>query len=170
MTSREISLLLCSILEHELELPQGRIAIYNQNYKAPNDDDLYIIVGMQSARIIASTRGYKPDTDQDKPDSDRGVQNIVKATNYWIEFTSQGTQAMDRQGEVIAAIDSYYSQQVQAMNTIKISRTPDILDLSFIEGPSSLYRYRFNVIINNVETITKDVESFNKTKPSEVLV
>lgn len=163
MTSREISLLLCSILEHELELPQGRIAIYNQNYKAPNDDDLYIIVGMQSARIIASTRGYKPDTDQ-------GVQSIVKATNYWIEFTSQGTQAMDRQGEVIAAIDSYYSQQVQAMNTIKISRTPDILDLSFIEGPSSLYRYRFNVIINNVETITKDVESFNKTKPSEVLV
>ncbi len=163
MTSREILILLCNILEHELELPQGRIAIYNQNYKAPNDDDLYIIVGMQSARIIASTRGYKPDTDQ-------GVQNIVKATNYWIEFTSQGTQALDRQGEVIAAIDSYYSQQVQEMNTIKISRTPDVLDLSFIEGPSSLYRYRFNVIINNVETITKDVESFNKTKPSEVLI
>ncbi len=164
MNAEQNALVLCDILQHELELPDGRTVIYNQNFKAPNDTGIYVVVGLQSVKVIASNSRTNPDTGQN-------VQSVVTATNYWIDFTSQGTEAMERQTEVVAAVSSVYSEQRQEENYIQISRTSQILDLSFIEGPSALYRYRFNVIVKSVETITKDVETFDKfTAPEEVAI
>ncbi len=160
--NKQNSIIICDIISHELELEQGQIAIYNQNYQAPNTPGLYIIVGLQSSRIIATTKRYDGDSDHAK-------QSLVRSSTYWIEMTSQNTQALERQGEVVLAMDSYYSQHQQEVNAIQISRLPDILDLSFIEGPSSLYRYRFSVALKSVEHVVKDVDTFSKFKNLEVI-
>ncbi len=160
MNADQNATVLCDIIQHELELPEERTVTYNQNFKAPNDEGMYVVVGLQSVNVIASNSRMNPDTGQN-------VQSVVTATNYWIDFTSKGSEAMERQAEVVAAVSSIYSEQRQEANHIQISRTSQILDLSFIEGPSALYRYRFNVIIKSVNTITKDIETFDKFPASE---
>lgn len=149
--------ILCDIIEHELNLPAGRVVLYDQNYQAPNDPDLYIVVGQENSQVIANTKRFDPQTNQMK-------QSVVTATKYFVEFTSKNSEAFERQPEIIAAVNSYYSEQKQEENSIKIYRTTNVNDLSLIEGPSSLHRYRFSVIINSVVNIGKNVETFDSQR------
>jgi len=160
---KDISKILCDILQHELSLPNGRVVLYDQNFKAPNDDALYIVVGQETSQVIANTKRFDPEADQ-------MVQKVVTATKFFVEFTSKNSEAWDRMYEIIGAVNSYYSEQKQEENTIKIYRTQAVNDLSLIEGPSSLHRYRFSVIINSVKEIRKDVETFDSQQQTEVLI
>ena len=60
------------------------------------------------------------------------------------------------------AITSDYSEQKQEENQIRIFRTGQILDLSFIEGGSSLHRYQIPVIINSVVIKEREITTYDK--------
>ncbi len=152
---------LVDILKHELSLEDDRVVVYNQEFKAP-DSGMYIVIGFSSSKLLASNTKFNTDSGQEE-------HTIKTYANHWIEFTSKDSEAMDRMAEVIAALTSIYSVQKQEENGINIFRNSQVNDLSFIEAPTALYRYRFNIVVVGTDTIIKDVEYFTNFDKTEVL-
>lgn len=156
-------IILCDIISTDMALEPSRIVVYNQNWKSPQDDDIYIVVSEGTSKIIGNTNrfDYK---------NEREVKRVSISTTYNIEITSRNTDAKYRKAEVLVAIASDYSEQQQELNQIRIFRTNQILDLSFIDGRSALHRYRIPVVINSVRIYEKDIVPFEKFQVPEILV
>lgn len=153
---------LCTIIAAEMELDPSRVVVYNQNFKAPSDTEIYIIVAKRSVRIVGSKNEPDPDTDEE-------IKSVILNETYDVEITSKNTDAKMRAPEIIMALTSSFSVQIQEEGNFKISRTSDILDLSFISGPSALHRYRIPVIIDRVMTKRTSIEMIDKFQTPEVL-
>lgn len=151
---------LADIIQTELSLPVGRTVLYDQNFKAPKDDLIYIIIALQTPRVIGSNNRFKPGTNKEE-------KYISLSETYNIEITSKNRDALKRYPEVVAAITSNYSQQKQEENQISIFRTSQIQDLSFIDGGSSLHRYQIPVIINSTKIIEKVIDYYDKYQSPE---
>ena len=134
-------IILCDIIATDMGLDSARVVVYNQNWKAPKDDGIYIVVAEGSSRIIGNTNRFVPaDPNAHPPTVDREVKKVAVSTTYNVEITSKNTDAKYRKTEVLAAIGSDYSEQKQELNQIRIFRTGQILDLSFIDGRYALHR------------------------------
>lgn len=124
------------IIDHELNLPAGRVWAYNGNQDIPKDKDLFIILSFRQKTPYSNNTKYV--------DTDNGL-NEVQTTNMsediLISCISQNTQARDRAHEVLLALNSFYSQQIQEKNHFHISTINNIEDNSFIEATSNLNRF-----------------------------
>lgn len=155
-------IILCDIIATDMGLDPTRVVVYNQNWKSPKDDDIYVVVTEGPSRIIGNTNRFDSDNDQE-------VKSVSGSTTYNIEITSRNTDAKYRKLEVLAAIGSDYSEQKQEENQIRIFRTNQITDLSFIDGRSALHRYQIPVIINSVQTYEKQIAVYDKFQETEIL-
>ena len=156
----EPDLILADIIATEMKLDRDRVVIYNQNYKPPKDPDIYIIIALQFSRVIGNNNRFNPDTDEEE-------QYVSVSETYNVEITSKNRDAMTNRFGVNLAIKSTYSQQKQEENNIRIFRTNQNMDLSFIEGTSSLQRYRIPVIINSTQLENKAIDYYDKYKAIE---
>lgn len=157
----EPDLVLADIITTEMAIPAERVVLYDQNYKAPKDDDIYIIISTGADKIISNTNRFDPV-------ENKQVQKITKNTTYNIEITSRNDTAKTRRAEVLMAINSNNAIKQMEDNNIRIFRTSTIQDLSFIEASSSLHRYRISVIINNMETKISDTDYYDDFQTPEV--
>lgn len=162
---------LADVIQTELSIPAGRTVLYNQNFKPPKDDDLFVVIALQpGVKIISSSNRFAPAETGPPVKNDREVKSVAKAETWIIEMTSKNTDALTKLPEAIAALTSNYSQRKQEDENIRIFRTAQIQDLSFVEGGSSLHRYRIPVIIYSTEVIEKDITTFDKFQtPQEVV-
>jgi len=156
----EPDIILADILTEELSLDPTRVVVYDQNFIPPKDDLIYIIIALQTPRVIGSNNRFDPDNDKE-------IKTISLSETYNIEITSKNRNALLRYPEVVTALTSTYSQQKQEENQIAIFRTLQVMDLSFIEGGSSLHRYRIPVIINSTRIIEKVITPIDKFQSPE---
>jgi hypothetical protein len=156
----EPDLNLCDNIETDIALSTSRVVVYDENFKPPKDQDIYITVALGSSKIIGNNNRFNPVTNEEE-------QYITVSETYNIEVTSINRDALTRYYEVITAIKSTYSQQKQELNQIRIFRTGQVLDLSFIEGTSSLHRYRIPVIINSTKVIEKVIDYYDNFQAVE---
>ena len=159
----EPDILLCDIIQTEMQIPANRIVVYSENYKAPNDQDIYIIVRKNPSRVIGSNRVFDFNTDEE-------IKSVVLNETYDIEISSKNRTAQERYYEVIMALTSVYSQQQQEEHNIRIFRTMDVQDLTLIEGASSLRRYLIPVIIDRVEIKRTAITPYTAFPQAEVTV
>ena len=152
--------ILCDIIATEMSLSPARVVVYDQNFIPPKDQDIYIIVALQSSRIIGNNNRFNPDTEEEE-------QYISISETYNVEITSKNRDAMTRRFAVNLAIKSTYSQQQQETNQVRIFRSNTNLDLSFIEGGASLHRYRIPVIINSTQLLNKAIDIFDNFQAVE---
>lgn len=162
---------ICTILAEEMQIPADRVVVYDQNFKAPNDSDIYIIVsGPMTTKIIASTNKFIPaDPEAEPPTNDHERKSVTTQEVYNVEITSKNTDAKLRRYEINSAMSSTFSIQKQEENQMSIFRASQNMDLSFIEGGSSLHRYRIPVIINSMKVYEKDIVTFNSFQEPEVI-
>lgn len=158
----EPDLILCNIIQEFTGIAASRIVVYNQNYDPPTDPGIYIVVSFSESNIIANGYTFEAATNQ-------YVYKTVTAGQYEIEITSKNRDALTRKEEIIQALQSYQAQQYEQLYNVSIYRPNSILDLSFIEGASSLHRYQMRGIIHSVKTITKTVGVYDKFRDQEVL-
>ena len=76
--------------------------------------------------------------------------------------TSKNREAIERKEEVLMALTSFYSREQQELNSVKIFRTGNILDLSFIEAASAMHRFRIPVIMSNIKEKRKASPYYDK--------
>jgi hypothetical protein len=152
----EPALLLVDVIQNELGLDNARIAQYNQGFEPPTDLGLFVVISRGATKILSSQSEYSPSGDKE-------VKRVVMAQDYEIEVTSKDESANLRLHEFHMALDSVYSLQQQELNQVRLQRKGDPQDLSFVDGGSSLYRYRIPVTIFNVitkETVVSSINNF----------
>jgi len=156
----EPDLILADLIATEMSLNSDRVVVYDQNFKPPKDQDIYIIIAFQSGRIIGNNNRFNPVTNKEE-------QYVSISETYNVEMTSKNRDAVTRRYRPNMAIKSTYSQQKQEEHQIRIFRTNINLDLSFIEGTSSLHRYRIPVIINSTQLESKVIDYYDNFQSVE---
>lgn len=130
------SQIICGIISEELGLSDQNVWLRDQNRKIPNDNGLYVIVGMISSEVI-STSSY---LQNGNPPSEITEVNALERIE--IDVLSRSNDALTRNWEIVAALRSIYSAQQQETNNFKITRIPSqFLNISAAEGGSTLNRY-----------------------------
>lgn len=130
------------ILKTQMNLANNQIWIRNQNYDIPDTDGLFIVVGMADSQVFSNVN--TPISTESGMSQE--IQ-IISRDNIQIDIFSRNTDAIFRRSEVLAALNSVYSQQKQEDNSFVIFRLPtSFTNTSSAEGGSNLNR--FSIIIS----------------------
>jgi len=140
---KEPDIVLADIIQSRLGLDDDRVVIYDQDFKAPKDKLIYIVISTGTDKIISNINKFDESANEQ-------VQTITMNTTFNVEITSKNEDAKTRRFEVLMAINSNEAIRESEDNNIRIFRTKTIQDLSFIEGGSSLHRFRIPVIISHM--------------------
>lgn len=131
--------ILVDIVRVQLGLDVDQVWIRDQNKKIPNDNRLYVIVGMVDSSVISATSEAVFNEENEEVED---VQRVIISENIQIDIFSRSNAALSRRWEIVSALRSIYSQQRQEENFFKIYRIPrSFLNTSDAEGGSRLNRF-----------------------------
>lgn len=159
--STEIHKRVAEIVSTFMELPPGRAVVYDQNYEAPKDTGVYITVALRQVYTLGSKKEYDSDTDEE-------INRVSMFADIDIDITSQNDEALERKEEVIMALTSYNSVNLQNKYSFKLFRNSGIMDLSFISGASATHRFRIPVRASYVKIKRSGVEYYDKFRDTQI--
>lgn len=136
----------CEVLQRELNLPDGRVYLFNEKIMKPTDSGVYIAVSVLSDRPFGNNRRF---IHSGTPGSE---QYITVVSRIGVDVMSRSHEARDRRFEVLMALASDYSIKQQEANGFQISRLPlsaQIANLSAIDGAAIPFRFHFDVNITH---------------------
>jgi len=135
--------LIRQIIIDELDIIDDRVLIYNQKYNIPKDDGIFITLSMLGSKCFGNRNVQAEDTEGNPIERQEvNIQEMIQ-----IDIMSKSTAALFRRWEVIAALSSNHSQQVQEQNSFRIAPIPNgLTDLSHIEGASRNYRFAITIV------------------------
>ena len=129
------------IIASEMDLPVNSVWVSDENKVIPNDNGLYVSVGLSDSQIMSSS-AYLAEQTVDSVDSVVEINQVNARENIQIDIFSKSTDAKTRHWEVVAALQSFYAQQNQEKNNWKIARIPiQFLNTSSAEGGSMINRF-----------------------------
>lgn len=140
----------CDIIQTVMNLPVGRVMLWDQKYQTPNDFDLFVVVRCLTAKTLGTSRQYIDDGAGGALEQFQ----ITRCDTLSIDIMSRGPDARDRNHEVIASFASTYAEQQMAQYGFYIARGP--IAMVAIDSPDgAAIPYRFNVTVNLQYTLTK---------------
>ncbi len=150
--------LFLEIIRAELALQEGQVYLWDQKIKIPNDQGLYVAVGVVSEKYYSNVNR--------KEDDGAGGLNQVQTANVKsmlsVDLISRGPAARDRKGELVLAFNSDYSRQIQQAHGFYVAKLPDsFVNLSVLDGAAIPYRFRINVNVHYAISKTKAVQFFD---------
>lgn len=138
--------IIVNIIKQCMDLPDKSVWIRDQNRLIPNDNGLYIVVGFVNAPQVMSNVTYMKEVVVDDVATQHEINEVQIMENLQIDILSRSNDALTRNWEVIAAMQSFYAQQQQELNNFKICRIPRaFLNTSSAEGGSQLNRYSITI-------------------------
>lgn len=143
----EIIKVVADIIQSEMGLGPDRVYLYNQKYRIPPDEGLFIVVGFLGARAFGAKTTYEND-----PISNElvEVQSVNQQETYTVDLLSRDSSARVRKQEIILALNSTLAQQMQEQYSFKIANLPTSFnDVSELEATAILNRYQlaFNALV-----------------------
>lgn len=160
--------LFCDLLQQEMGLAAGQVYLWDQKLNIPNDERLYIAVGVISAKPYANNRFL----DVSGPGILEVLSTNMQAT-ISIDVISRGPDARDRKEEVILALNSIRSIQYQEANGILIApHTSSFVNLSEIDGAAIPYRFNLSLNLQYKISKTKAVPYYDQFQvpPQTILI
>ena len=153
------------IIRTEMGLDQQHIWIQSQNKKIPpNTQDLFVVVGCVDFKPISSKSYFDHTNDTER-------QVLYGRANIQVDIFSRSNEARIRRGELLMALNSFYSKGVQDKKQFKIFELPSsFINLSGLAGGSDINRFaiRFYSMISEVKTKSSDYyDTFNAEIHSE---
>lgn len=159
-------LLFCDILQNQLGLEDGRVYIWDQKIKEPQDYDLYIAVSVLIPKVFGNSNYFDGDTL-------KSIQSTNSVDMLQIDAISRGPAAKDRKEEIIKALNSNYAQSQQELNSFFIGKLPansQFTNLSKIDGAAIPYRFQISVNIQYFTKKIQDVPYFDSFPSPTILV
>lgn len=153
------------IIRTDMGLDQQHVWIQSQNRKIPpNSDDLFVVVGCVDFKPISSKSYFDKNKDGER-------QVLYGRAQIQVDIFSRSNEARIRRGEVLMALNSFYSKGVQDKKQFKIFELPSsFTNLSGLAGGSDINRFalRFYAMISEVkEKSSSYYEVFNERIYSE---
>ncbi len=140
------------IIRKEMNLNQQNIWIHSQNRKIPpQSQELYVTVGCVDFLPISSKSKYNSETDNE-------VQTVYGRASIQVDILSRSLEARQRRAELLMALNSFYSKEVQEKKQFRIFELPQTFtNTSGLEGGSE---------INRFSLIIRAMISQDKVKPT----
>lgn len=154
--------LLASVIKSYMNLAQGRIVLGSENFDGPKDSNLYVIVDYESPLGIVGVRSRVNMATLAE------TMSVTTHERWNVEVVSRDYSALNRHIEVYQAISSVAGTRAAEDNQCAFFRGGNPLNLTAIEGVSSLRRYRLPVIITNVQSKTSTVPVIDKFTTPEI--
>lgn len=151
------------IIRKEMNLNQQNIWIHSQNRKIPpQSQELYVTVGCVDFLPISSKSKFNPDNDTE-------IQTVYGRASVQIDILSRSREARIRRAELLMALNSYYSKEVQDKHQFRIFELPQrFINTSSLEGGSEINR--FSLIIRAMISEDKvKTTSYYDTFNAEIL-
>jgi hypothetical protein len=165
VSEKEPIKVIADIIQKELDLDDGLVMIYNQRFKPPTTEGIYIVLSYISGRPIGVSNHVE----------DAGIYGITEvqesAMNEMIQIDamSANDEARIRHREIILALGSIYGQQQCDKYLMQMARIPgDFTDVSDLEGAARLNRYTMTMTIKALYRKTKTVEYYGTFTTPEV--
>ena len=165
----EIIKVLADLIESELELPPQppRVFIYNQRWKLPNYEGMFVLIEFLGSKVFGSRLGYVNSADGETL---LEVKSHNTQETYQVKVFSADSEARVRNHEIVLALNSTAAQQLQEKFAFKLANLPIAFnDISEVEASARLntYAIRFNAL--RKYEVSKPVEFFDQfpqpTKP-----
>ena len=150
---REISKIIADILQVELGLDDEHCILGDQKFEIPKDEKLFVVVFDDSIKYIGNTKFLE--TDEESVNAGQEVQQASGLHSIRIEIMSFGKEARVRKEEIIMALNSFTSDQVQEKSLIQISRAQSPVNATAAEETENLFRY---VVLVNVTALHQKVK------------
>ena len=152
---------LVDIIATELALNPARVNIYNQKFKIPTDDGIFVSVAFLGSKAYRATT--KTQDDGEAPTVDfQEYKEINTQEMYSIKIMSRSTDALSRKEEILGALVSQYAQGVMEANGFKIARLPtNFIDISEVEASARLYAFAITVVVLAAYKINKQVPYYD---------
>jgi hypothetical protein len=137
--------IIADIISKEMLMPPDSVWLLDENRLIPNDEGLYIIVGMTTSVPMANTVTALEKTIKNKTVIYQ-VSQIQAMETIKIDVLSRSNSARVRNIEALMALKSFYSQQQQELNNFKIFTIPkSFINASGAEGGSNINRYSISI-------------------------
>lgn len=154
------------IIRSEMGLDQQHIWIQSQNRKIPpNSNDLYVVVGVVDFLPISS-KSYFRQIEGSGETAEIERQILYGRANVQVDIFSRSNEARLRRGEILMALNSFYSKNVQDSKQFRIFELPStFLNLSGLAGGSDINRFtmRFYAMIAETKEKASDYyDTFNE--------
>jgi hypothetical protein len=158
--------LFCDVIQTYMNLPVGRVYMWDQKIMQPTDEKLFIPIYNLNPRPFANTTKFRQNFAMTGLNQ---IQTTVINATMQIEVKSRSTEAFDRKEEVIQALHSYYSLSQQEKNGFKIFEVPeDVVNLSEIDGAAIPYRFAITTKIQYRNTKVTPVPYYDTYQVTQV--
>lgn len=139
----------CDILQTEMGLSDGRVYLWDQKINSPTDFGLFIAVGVLAVKPFAVKSQINPANGQE-------TQSANFQSELSVDIISRDTSALYRKEEIILALRSLYSEQQQALNSMRVfPLAPKFVNLSGMDGAAIPYRFNLMCRIQYMVNKTK---------------
>lgn len=156
---REPIKVLADLLSRELSLGADRIFIYNDGRPLPKDKGLYIVLSINGTNVIRNTSVTKDVTVNEQSVYTEVLDQNFKQ-NIIVSVISEDSSARLMANEVVMALSSVYSQQLQEKYSCHIARIAHITDASFLEKTDMLTRMDVAVSVLSWKQLVKPVDYY----------
>ena len=132
------------IIRKEMNLNQQNIWIHSQNRKIPpQSQELYVTVGCVDFLPISSKSRFKMvDATQTEPEYGTEIQTVYGRASIQVDILSRSIEARQRRAELLMALNSFYSKEVQDYHQFRIFELPSrFINTSGLEGGSEINRF-----------------------------
>lgn len=126
------------ILGYLPDLNPDRVNIYNQKFKIPDDENLFVTLHYLGSKVYSNNSEFLTGTYNEAIDLN-ALEDLA------INLMSKNYEAMQMKELFVMALRSYYSQGIQEQNSFKILRIAPIQDVSSVEGSADLFRFEIPI-------------------------
>ena len=166
--------LLAGLIESELGFNPNdhRVMIYNQKWRIPDKDWMFVVVAYLGTKTFGSKLKYVNDPTDESQQTLSQVQSVNVQELYSIKCFSRDSEARIRNHEIIWALNSTAAQTLCEQNAFRIASLPSSLtDVSEVEASARLNRYDLTVNVLRAYGRTTPVPSYdNFSIPPQVLI
>lgn len=147
---KQIEEYIVSIITNQLGLDTNHCWIASQNRKIPAQaQELFCVVGSSFFKPISSKSRFNTETNTE-------IQEVYGRADIQIDLFSRNNDARIRRDEVLMALNSFYSANVQDEGCFRIFELPTFWhNTSYLEGSSSINR--FTLIVPTMVWKTKEI-------------
>ena len=130
------------ILINQMGMKQDRVAVYDEKWKIPDDEEMFITIEYRNSKTIANRNIFDGTS---TPPVEYQELNMIET--IVVGVFSRNNESQWRKEEVLMAIRSQYAQLMQEQFSFKIAMAGNIQDLSVLEGAAMLKRYDIELMV-----------------------
>jgi hypothetical protein len=151
-----------------MDLRPEQVVLYNQKWRNPNDDRIYVVFALLATKPYGNSREYQNN------DEDTALIEVVSANiqeTYSIHIFSRSQDAMNRKEEILFFLNSTEAEQMQEASSFKLATLPvSFVDSSETEGAGRINKYTITVNALRIVTSSRIVQYFEKFQDPKLLI